>query len=133
TKVIQVCVPNGGSSLASMPVARSAQRDFLGSLTRGEREMVRKGRAGKTVPPGVDFVVVVANGLIWGDGVLRTSSQWTEDLQKQGVPALVVSATHRDALRGEAGVELVARLVREPQPRWDERQVAKVRKDLFGK
>jgi pimeloyl-ACP methyl ester carboxylesterase len=132
-KVIQVCVPNGGSSLASMPVSRSEQRAFLDSLSRQERERIRQARVDKTIPPQVEFVVVVANGLIEGDGVVRTSSQWTEDLQKQGIPAVALSSTHRDVLRGETGVELISRLVREPQSRWDERQVERMRKELFGK
>jgi pimeloyl-ACP methyl ester carboxylesterase len=132
-KVIQVCVPNGGSSLASVAVARSEQRAYIESLSKQERDRVRKERADKRIPAQVEFVVVVGNGLGEGDGVVRVSSQWTEDLARQGIPAVTLSATHRDALRGEAGVELINRLVRERQPRWDEGHVEWMRKELFGK
>src|SRR5262249_24338593 len=44
TKVIQVCTPNGGSSLAKWPTSCAAQRVFLHSLTKPERQKSLQAR-----------------------------------------------------------------------------------------
>src|SRR5215813_2898491 len=62
TKVIHVCTPNGGSSLAKLPASCGAQRVFLKSLTKQERRKSLAGRRDKHIPPGVDFVCVVGTG-----------------------------------------------------------------------
>ena len=130
TKVVQVCTPNSGSSLANLKVGGSAQKPFLESLTARARSLSLAQRAGKRIPSDVQFVCVVGNGLINSDGVVATHSQWPADLQSQGVPALVVDTDHWKAVTGERQVLLVARLVRDNQPRWDTAQVALFRKRL---
>jgi pimeloyl-ACP methyl ester carboxylesterase len=132
TKVVQVCAPNGGSSLAKLPAAGPGQAAFLASLTKPARAKVLHQRADKRVPAAVEFVVVVATSRLGGDGVLRASSQWPEDLQKQGIPAVMLRATHWEATRGGRGIDLIARLVGAPQPRWGPAEVAAARKLLFG-
>jgi pimeloyl-ACP methyl ester carboxylesterase len=131
TKVIQVCSPNAGSTLAMLRY-RTAQAEFLTSLTKTARRRVLAERASKAIPRPVEFVCVVGTSGIGGDGLVLTRSQWTEDLQKQGVPAYLMHCTHWDAVRSARAAEFLARLVRTPQPRWDAAQVAQVRKRMLG-
>jgi pimeloyl-ACP methyl ester carboxylesterase len=130
TKVIQVCAPNGGSGWASMHAVRANQVDFLASLTKSTRRRTLSARAGKAIPAHVEFACVVGTGTVVGDGLVRTSCQWTEELQRQGVPAYPLGASHWSAVRGKKGAELLAELVRTPQPRWDARQVAAARRRM---
>jgi hypothetical protein len=131
TKVIQVCAPNTGSSWAKLPAARPRQVAFLTSLTRAARQRALKERVNMRIPADTQFAVIVGKTRLGGDGIVSTRSQWPEDLQKQGVPAHVLSANHRSALRGPQGIALLARVVREPQPRWPPAMVAVVRRQLF--
>jgi pimeloyl-ACP methyl ester carboxylesterase len=130
TKVVQVCAPNGGSGWASLQAVRANQADFLSSLTKSTRRRALSARAGKAIPAHVEFACVVGVAAVVGDGLVRASCQWTEELQRQGVPAYPLAAGHWSALRGKKGVELVAQLVRAPQPRWDARQVAATRRRI---
>jgi alpha-beta hydrolase superfamily lysophospholipase len=132
TKVLQVCAPNGGSSWAHVKAVRANQVDFLTSLTKETRRKTLRDRSDKTIPRDVQFACIVANAVVIGDGLVQTRAQWTEDLQRQGVPAFPLSTTHWFALRGRKGAELVAELIREPLPRWDARQVAEARRRIFG-
>jgi pimeloyl-ACP methyl ester carboxylesterase len=132
TKVIQVCAPNGGSSWARVKAVRSNQVDFLTSLTKETRRKALRDRSDKEIPGDVEFACVVANAAVTGDGLVNTHAQWTEDLQRQGVPAFPVNTTHWFAVRGRKGAELVSELVREPQPRWDAKKVSEARRKIFG-
>ncbi len=130
TKVIQVCAPNGGSGWAVLQAVRANQIEFLDSLTKAARQRAVSERAAKTIPPGVQFVCVVGTGTLYGDGLVACRCQWPEDLQRQGVPAAFLAASHWFAIRGQKGIDLLARLVREPQPRWDAGEVAAARRRL---
>jgi pimeloyl-ACP methyl ester carboxylesterase len=130
TKVIQVCAPNGGSGWASMQAVRANQADFMASLTKSTRRRTLSARAGKAVPAHVEFACVVGTGTWVGDGLVRTNCQWTEELQRQGVPAYTLGASHWSAVRGKKGADLLAALVRTPQPRWDARHVAAARRRM---
>lgn len=133
TKVIQVCAPNAGSGWAHWSVFfRHEQLGFLGSLTKEERRRALGARMGKLIPQGVEFVCVVGTGTVVGDGLVAARSQWTEDLQRQGVPAFGINASHWTVLRGKKGVELVANLVRESQHRWEPATIEAARRQLFG-
>ena len=132
TKVIQVCTPNGGSPVAVVSVPRN-QQEFLACLTVKGRELALKERAGVRLPAGVQFACVVAR---WGstgdtDGLVPVPSQWTPDLRRQGVPAVLLQANHREAVRGARAVEVLGRVVREGQPRWSADQVRKAVKDIL--
>ncbi len=132
-RVIQVCAPNAGSPLATIRVGVApVQKAFMQSLTAKSRVTFQEDRRGKRIPTDVDFVCVIGNGLIFSDGVVSTHSQWPDDLQVQGVPAVSLSIEHWQALRGERAAQAIARLVRERQPRWDTAQVAAMRKRLWG-
>jgi pimeloyl-ACP methyl ester carboxylesterase len=133
TKVIQVCSPNEGSPLADVQVAE-AQRAFLESLTAAARRRSLKERADVHIPKGVQFVCVVAtrDRTRTTDGVVPCASQWSADLRDQGVPARLLTASHREAVRGSPGAKLVAKLVQEEQPRWKPEQVRAALKEILG-
>jgi pimeloyl-ACP methyl ester carboxylesterase len=132
TKVIQVCAPNAGSGWAKWQTVRANQIDFLVSLTKPARRRSLSERAEKGIPENIEFASIVGTGSIVGDGVVSNRSQYPPDLQKQGIPAYPFNSTHWLVLRTHKGAELVARLVREKQPRWEERQVEAVRRRLPG-
>jgi hypothetical protein len=69
---------------------------------------------------------------VGGDGIVSRSSQWSEDLQKQGIPAHLLRAAHWDSVKIARAVELIGRLVREAVPRWSPEQVSQARKKLLG-
>ena len=132
TKVIQVCAPNTGSGWAVLKAARSVQVPFLSSLTHASRERILKERIDKRIPAGVEFACVVGAYRVGGDGVVSCRSQWSPDLQAQGVPAYALRTTHLEAMRSSRSAELISRLVKEKQKRWDAATVAAVRKKLLG-
>jgi hypothetical protein len=136
TKVIQVCAPNGGSGWGHFTAGvRKDQEAFVASLTHQGRQQCLKCRAGKRVPPGVEFVCVIGHlvvqtkieiGIVQtagldqrGDGVVASECQWTQDLRAQGIPAVIVRTDHRSAVHGKESAEVIARLLRDKQPRWD--------------
>jgi len=132
TRVIQVCAPNVGTALARVKAGVGAvQEPFIQSLTRQARFRALAERQGKKIPDAVEFVCVVGDGLFFGDGVVSTGSQWPEDLQSQGVPAVLLRTEHWEALRGAHAAQVIARLVRERQPRWNASQVAALRQRLW--
>jgi pimeloyl-ACP methyl ester carboxylesterase len=132
TKVIQVCAPNAGSGWAKWQTVRANQIDFLDSLTKLARRRSLSNRVGKEIPDHIEFACIVGTGSVVGDGVVSNRSQYPADLQKQGIPAYPFNSSHWLVLRTHKGAELVARLVRETQPRWDEKKVQAVRRQLPG-
>lgn len=132
TKVIQVCAPNGGSGWARWQTVRANQIDFLSSLTKPVRRRAQSARSDKRIPAHIEFVCVVGTGAIVGDGMVANKSAYPLDLQRQGIPAYPFTSTHWMVLRSTKGTELVSRLVREPQPRWNAKQVEAVRRKLPG-
>jgi len=133
TKVVQVCAPNGGSGWAKVKAVRSLQSDFLGSLTKENRRKVLHERGDKRIPENVEFVCLVGNGIVLGDGFVSTKSQWTEELQEQGIPAYAVAVTHLHVMQNKKAISVLAEVIHDPQPRWDAKQVAKARKEILVK
>lgn len=132
TKVIQVCSPNLGSTWAKVQLVRKNQRPFLDSLTREARLEILGERKDKRIPGTVQFVCIVGNGAGEGDGVVGLPSQWSEDLQKQGIPAIPLSATHWQAMRSPKGAETIRSVIQTRQQRWDSERVRKTRKTILG-
>jgi pimeloyl-ACP methyl ester carboxylesterase len=132
TKVVQVCAPNAGSGWAKLKAVRKNQQPFLESLTKNERRREMLARLDVYVPEGIEFVCIVGTGAWTGDGVVSSRSQWSPDLQAQGIPAVKVPTDHLSMVRGSAGDETIAALVRTPQPRWTQGQVAAARKKILG-
>jgi hypothetical protein len=132
TRVVQVCTPNLGSAMAKIKTSVGpGQEAFLQSLTKQSRSRALQERRGKRIPDDVEFVCVVGNGFVLSDGLVSTYSQWPDDLQAQGIPAVALGAEHWDAVRNERSVQIIARLVRDRQPRWDQARVAAMRKHLW--
>jgi hypothetical protein len=132
-KVIQVCSPNGGATLADFKLAPAVQKAFLHSLSHEVRRKEMKDRADVHFPSKVEFVCVIGCSMGESDGLVSVKSQWTDDLQNQGIPAYLLRESHRHAVRAPAGVDLITRLVTTPQPRWDEDKVKMERKHILGK
>jgi hypothetical protein len=106
---------------------------FVQSLTQKERQRWLDERQEITLPSEVQFVCVVGTGSGYGDGIVSLRSQWPEDLQRQGVPAVLLRAWHRKAVRKEDGAQLIAEAARMDQPRWDAGRVRQMRERLWGK
>jgi pimeloyl-ACP methyl ester carboxylesterase len=133
TRVIQVCTPNAGTGWATVKgVVTAAQKPFVQSLSKQARVQALRDRVGKRIPDNVEFVCVIGTGLVFGDGIVSTRSQWPDDLQMQGIPAVQLDAEHWDAVTGKRGARLIARLAHEDQPRWGAAEVAGLRKRLWG-
>jgi pimeloyl-ACP methyl ester carboxylesterase len=131
TKVVQVCTPNDGSFWARVRAIRSNQSDFVGSLTKDTRDRVLRSRSAVRIPDKVEFACVVGSLNFLGDAVVSCRSQWSEDLQKQGIPMYPLGSTHWHIMFSEKAIQKMAELVREPQPRWDAKRVAAAKKELF--
>jgi hypothetical protein len=124
TKVIQVCSPNTGSVCAGAEwTVRANQEPFLRSLTRAWRRQILLERAGKEIPPALEFVCVIADGAGIGDWVVADHSQWPVDLRAEGVPAERLIATHATIFT-RRGARACAELVARPLPRWSPEEVA---------
>jgi len=132
TRVIQACAPNGGSNWAEWRALLPTQDRFLYSLTREARQVILHERSKKAIPATIDFVCIVGIGAGFGDGLVLSRCQWTEELQRQGIPYVTVDTTHWLIPKVKAGAEMMARLVREPLPRWNDRQVTEARRKLLG-
>jgi hypothetical protein len=132
TKVIQVCAPNAGSVLAGLKTARGVQRIFLTSLSATSRKACLANRTKCRIPAEVQFTCVIGGTRLGGDGIVSRGSQWSEDLQNQGIPACLLRATHGESVKTARAAELLDKLVREPQPRWKPEQVLLARKKLLG-
>jgi len=131
TKVLQICAPNGGTEAATVETLKS-QRPFLDSLTPDTRTKCLKERAGKSIPEKVQFVFILSNIAGETDGLVRCDCQWTPDLQRQGVPVVVIQVVHPMVPRVAKGVEAIATAVRQDQPRWKPERVKEAHKMLFG-
>jgi hypothetical protein len=131
TKVVQICTPNTGASFANMDGGvRKNQRPFLHCLTKEGRAVCLLDRAGKKIPPSVQFVCVIGDGMGSGDFLVSNASQWSKDLQDQGIPAVALHTTHFTVMHSKAQAQKIAEVVRENTPRWNEIQVASMRKSL---
>jgi pimeloyl-ACP methyl ester carboxylesterase len=134
TKVIQVCPPNGGTSWGKLTASvRESQEPFLLSLTKESRQAAMRDRAEKRIPAEVQFVCVVGAFGRAGDGLVRFDCQWTPDLQRQGVPAVVLHTPHVTIMRSKSAAAKLAELVREPQPRWTTAEVETARPKILGR
>ncbi|QJW93931.1 esterase/lipase family protein [Frigoriglobus tundricola] len=133
TKVIAVAAPFAGVKIATVKVGYpKVQAPFVESLAPGAR--VEATRANKT-PLGrdVQFVSVVCKlKHADTDGLVRTHSQWPEDLQQLGVPAVLVDTNHFTAMEHPTAVKRISELAREKLTRWGPDETEKARKELFG-
>ncbi len=119
TKVVQVCTPNAGSFWAYFgAVACSTQRPYVDSLKAANCRA-----DGTRLPEGVEFLCVVGDAVVKTDWVVTCRSQWSDDLQDQGVPAVRLHVSHAAVVEKPECIGAIARAVREPAPRWDRNRV----------
>ncbi len=134
TKVVCVAAPHRGSDWARFPdfTLPKTQQRFIHSLLPEVRETQSKewtGTAGKSV----QFCCVVCKTTrLDGDWIVGLRSQWPDELQEQGVPAVLVACNHFDAMKCDKGVKAVTELVQGKVVRWTPEQVEQARKALFG-
>jgi pimeloyl-ACP methyl ester carboxylesterase len=132
TRVIQVCAPNGGSTWAKLPAVRKNQLPFIHSMTKDARRKVIAARQDRHIPGEVEFVCVVGTGAPGGDGVVAREAQWSDDLQRQGIPAVAVDVTHASAMRSAKAVDMITKLVLKDLQRWDTIKVTEARKVILA-
>ena len=133
TKVVAVGAPFAGAEAATFRVGYpKVQKPFVQSLTpeaRAEAVKANKSPLGKDV----QFACVVCKlKRVETDGLVATRSQWPEELQRVGVPAVLSEVSHFDAMQNVATAKTIADLVRERVTRWGPDETEKARKVLFG-
>ena len=101
------------------------------SKTARRRIVRERAAAGKKIPDGVEFVVVMGTATGRGDSIISKTAQWPSELQKQGVPVVEVKLVHFLAVRSRTGARAVVEAIRTPQPRWSAERVEQARKALF--
>ncbi len=132
TRVIQVCAPNTGSYAAKTDIRAKDQEAFLRSLTKEVRQKSCQMRGESRIPPNVEFLCVIVSTGNLGDGLVSIASQWPDDLQTQGIPAVRLSSNHFSVLRAQKTAERVADLAVQGQPRWTAAEVAARRKLILN-
>lgn len=134
TKVIAVACPFTGSKWANLPgfTLPRKQVAFIHSLSPEVREAAEKARDVR-LPADVEFGVVLCQANRGdGDTVVGLRSQWPEELQKQGVPVVVASCTHTEAMLCEPVAREVTKLLGGRILKWESDQTAQARRVLFG-
>lgn len=134
TKVIAVGTPFAGSGWASLPgfTLPKTQVEFIHSMSPGYREGCAKERKVK-LPPDVEFACVLCRvSRSDGDTVVSLKSQWPEDLQAQGVPVVLATSGHLEAMTSESVAKEVGKLVGGKILTWDDEQTSQARRVLFG-
>ena len=133
TKLIEVATPNLGSELASVFKTGypKVQAPFVQSLAPSVRmEAVQTSK--RPLSSKVEMVCVICKlRRIDGDGLVPLASQWPEDLQKQGVPATLVMASHFEAMKAAPAIRKISELAREKLTRWSPEQLETARRVLF--
>ena len=120
TKVVQVCTPNAGVYWAKFSAVLTAtQRPYVSSLTAGSR----RAAPASMIPEGVEFICLVGDAAVKSDWVVSCRSQWSDDLQDQGIPAVRLRASHLAVVQKPESIITIAHAVREPAPRWDRSRV----------
>jgi hypothetical protein len=129
TKVVQVCAPNGGTRYADIKLIPNNQKLFVASLSTANREKCLEGRQTKKIPTQVQFICLLG----MDDLIVPCRCQWTQDLQKQGVPAVKCVTNHHHVMRRAVSAKIIAQVIRDKYPRWTPVQVADAVKELFTK
>lgn len=134
TKVMQICSPNAGTPKADIEV-NGSQQAFLDSLTEAARKKCLESRAKILFPEKIEFLCILGHleGANDTDGTVPCACQWPEDLRKQGVPVYPIALGHNKVTRTQQGADLIAKLVRDKQPRWKPEQVEATVKQFFMK
>jgi pimeloyl-ACP methyl ester carboxylesterase len=131
TKVIAVCSPFAGSELANITFGLPKNQS---AFSRSLAPRIRLEAPAPMLPPRLDFACVVCKiPRVSTDSLVNLDSQWPEDLRVQGVPAVLVSVNHFDAMKSPQSIAAVSELAREKLVRWSPELVEKGAAVLFGK
>jgi pimeloyl-ACP methyl ester carboxylesterase len=133
TKVIAVAAPFAGAEAATFKIGYpKVQAPFVKSLTPEAR--TGAVRANKhPLRNDVQIVCVVCKlKHIETDGLVFIRSQWPDDLQRFGVPAVLAPVSHFDAMHSAATAKTIAELARERLKRWPPEDVERAKKELFA-
>lgn len=132
TKVIAVAAPFAGAEAAALRIGYpKVQAAFVRSLAPDARTAPT---ANKPLGKDVGFACVVCKlKRVESDGVVTAKSQWPDDLQRAGVPAVLAPVSHFDVMLDAPTSKAIAGLVREQVARWEQPEVDRARKVLFGK
>jgi pimeloyl-ACP methyl ester carboxylesterase len=117
TRVVQVCSPNRGCPFAGLRLGCLEQMEFLLSLSLTWRAKVLHDRRDRPLPAGVEMACIIGAWAVGSDGIVSRSSQYPEELRKQGARGYLVEAHHSAAMGNGSVIELIEHLVRTPQPR----------------
>ena len=134
TKVVTVAAPYQGSGLAKLPTFTlpKTQLAFIQSLSPEVREARAKDWE-YTLTKDVEFCCVVCKlPRLDNDTVVAVKSQWPDDLQKQGVPAVLVGVNHFEAMSSDKGVKAIQDVLKGKVKRWSADETDKARSALFG-
>ncbi len=132
TKVIEVAAPNFGSDLATINVGLpKPQVQFIKSLARPVRTAISLDSPKLRRDLEICCVVCKLGGL-QNDTMVALDSQWSTDLQKQGVPAMLVVINHFDAMKGPHAVQTISTLAKEKLVRWTSAEVEQGRQIMFS-
>ena len=134
TKIVTIGSPFLGSNWAKVPtfVLPKNQLPFIRSLQPEFREGLTKDRSGP-IPESLEFGTVICKlPRLDNDTIVGIRSQWPEDLQKQGISAVLAEVNHFEAMTNESCTNEVAKLLKNKIRRWSPEEVAKAQKVLFG-
>ncbi len=133
TKVIAVAAPFAGAEAATLNVGYpKSQAPFVKSLAPDARTAATKANKFALAKDAEFACVVCKLKRVDSDGVVQTRSQWPNDLQCLGVPAVVAPVSHTDAMDSAAAAKLIAGLVCGKLARWSPEEVETARAVLFG-
>lgn len=134
TKVLCIGCPHLGSDWAHLPdtILPRTQQRFIQSMQRDVRESLAKEWTTE-MSPDVQFCSVLCKlPRLGNDTVVSLTSQWPDQLQKQGVPAVLVACNHFDAMKSEKTAKAISELMKGKIVRWTPEQVETARTALFG-
>jgi len=133
TKVLTVATPHSGSGWTNVPSKfwPKPQIPFIESLSEEFRDTATK--CAKPLPKNVDICCVVCKLSRWSsDTMVHIRSQWPEDLQTQGVPAVLVRCNHFDAMTSPDSVKAIVDLTKGKVVRWKREETTQAQRLLFG-
>jgi hypothetical protein len=131
SKIVQISSPNTGSELADIKFGLPrTQIPFIKSIGT----VARKDVVYAALPKDFQFACVVCKvPRLSNDFMVNLDSQWSEDLRKQGVPAVLVGVNHIDAPKSPTSAPVIADLVRGKLTRWTPEQTRTAEGIIFGK
>ncbi|HEY1186141.1 MAG TPA: alpha/beta fold hydrolase [Gemmata sp.] len=133
TRVITVAAPYVGVEAANLGLGyRKVQAPFVESLTPSAR--IGATKANK-FPLGneIEIVCVVCKlKHLETDGLVKVRSQWPEELQQRGVPAVLTLVNHFEVMDDADTAKTILKLAKGKLTRWSPEEVEAARKVLFG-